>query len=261
MDWASMPWPDLKEELEQRPIVLLPIGATEAHGPHLPVGTDVIISHEIARRAAWKLDDEGNFVLILPSIDYSVTECAKAFSGTISIRPETSRALIVDIARSMKEQGAQGLVLVNSHLDPGHLAALEAAVEEVRASVGLPCCAPSPILRRWGKQLGDEFRKGDCHAGAYETSLLLAVHPELVREEVRKGLPPRWLGLVEKLKSGVTDFRSMGSEEAYFGDPACASVEQGMRLYEVLSEMVCCETALALPLVRWPDIRQDAAGS
>lgn len=258
MDWASLPWSELRDELEQKPIVLLPIGATEAHGPHLPVGTDVIISQEIARRAAWKLDDEGNAVLVLAALAYSVTECARGFAGTVSIRPETSRALIVDIARSMKEQGAQGLVLVNSHLDPGHVAALQAAVEEVRTSVGLPCCAPNPISRRWGKQLGDEFRKGDCHAGAYETSLLLAVHPELVREEVRKGLPPRWHGLAEKLKSGVIDFRAMGSEEAYFGDPAAASAQEGMRLYEVLSEMVCCEAARALPLVRWPDIRNEA---
>lgn len=260
MDWASLPWTQLKDEVEQRPVVLLPIGATEAHGPHLPVGTDVIISQEIARRAARKLDSEGNPVVILPSLVYSVTECAKGFAGTISIRPETSRALVVDIARSLKEQRAQGLVLVNSHLDPGHLAALQSAVEEVRTAVGLPCCAPNPISRRWGRQLGEEFRKGDCHAGSYETSLLLAVRPELVREEVRKALPPRWLGLAEKLKEGVADFRAMGAEEAYFGDPAAASVEEGMRLYEVLSEMVCCEAALALPLVRWPDIRQDSAG-
>ena len=258
MDWASLPWTDLKDELAQRPVVLLPVGAIEAHGPHLPVTTDVIISQEMARRAAWKLDDEGNPVLVLPPIAYSAAECAREFPGTVSIRPETARALIVDIARSVKEHGAQGLVLVNSHLDPGHLAALQAAVEEVRSSVGLPCCAPSPISRHWGRQLGDEFRKGDCHAGAYETSLVLAVHPELVREEVRRLLPPRWLGLAEKLKSGVTTFRAMGSEEAYFGDPASASVEQGLKLYEVLSEMIGCEAALALPSVRWPDCRQDA---
>ncbi len=258
MDWASLPWTDLKEELEQRPIVLLPVGAIEAHGPHLPVTTDVIISQEMARRAGWKLDDEGNPVLVLPPVAYSAAECAREFPGTVSIRPETARALIVDIARSVKEQGAQGLVLVNSHLDPAHLSALQAAVGEVRSVVGLPCCAPSPLSRRWGRRLGDEFRKGDCHAGAYETSLVLAVHPELVREEVRRGLAPRWLGLAEKLKSGVATFRAMGAEEAYFGDPASASVEQGIKFYEVLSEMIGCEAALALPSVRWPDARQES---
>ncbi len=260
MDWSTLPWTDLRDEVEQRPIVLLPVGATEAHGPHLPVSTDVIISQEIARRAAWKLDDEGNSALVLPPISYSVTECAREFVGTITVRPETAKALLVDIARSLHAQGAGGLVLVNSHLDPGHLAVLTAAVEEVRNTVRLPCCAPSPISRRWGRQLGDEFRKGDCHAGAYETSLVLAARPEVVREDLRKGLAPRWLGLAEKLKSGVGTFRAMGADEAYFGDPASASAEEGMRLYEVLSEMICCEAALAIPNVRWPDVRQEASG-
>ena len=170
-----------------RPIVLLPIGSTEAHGPHLPLATDAILSDELAARAAAALDAAGYTTLIAPTLAYAITDYAAEFTGTISLAPETATALVADVCASLVAQGFARVCLVNSHLEPAHVASLKEACARVQAKSGVAVVFADQLERRWARTLTDEFKRGACHAGSYETSLVLAARPELVHDEVRRG--------------------------------------------------------------------------
>ena len=227
-------------------MAILPIGSTEAHGPHLPLATDVIISEEMSRRAALKLAQQGIETLVLPAIAYSVTDFSRDFSGSISIRRETAAAVIRDICVSLYDQGARLVVIANSHLEPEHIGSITDAVEQVKQQTGRQVAFPDKRRRRWAATLTEEFRRGDCHAGSYETSLVLAARPELVRDQIREALARVPISIAEKIRDGVTTFREAGGERAYFGDPRAASREEGEASYEALSNMIVTAVTEAL---------------
>lgn len=231
-------WEEVREALARGVVAILPVGSTEAHGPHLPLATDVIISEEMSFRAAEKLKERGIEALVLPAIVYSVTEFSSDFPGTISIKKETAAALIHDICVSLYNQGAQLVAIANSHLEPDHIASINEAIEKVKQETGRAVVFPDKRRRRWAEKLSEEFRRGDCHAGSYETSLVMAARPELVREEIRKSLERVPISIAEKIKQGARTFTEAGGTEAYFGDPGAASPEEGEAMYEALSDMI-----------------------
>ena len=225
-------------------VLLLPIGSLEAHGPHLPLETDVIIAVETARRAGNALAARGIPALLLPPLAYATAECARAFPGTVSAPPESLTAQVGAIARALAPAGGPLLCLVNSHLEPAHLRALRAAVSDAEGS-GCGVVFPDQTRRPHVEALGEEFRQGGGHAGGYETSLVLAAGGR-VDETVRRGLDPNPADLAAALRSGPADFRALGGERAYFGDPAAASREEGDRLYALLAAMIAETAASAL---------------
>ena len=105
-----------------------------------------------------------------------------------------------------------------------------------------------PLTKKWAKTLSAEFKSGACHAGQYETSIVMAAAPELVDEAMRTTLAPVPVSLSEKLAAGVTTFTAMGMELAYAGDPAAATVEEGEQLILRLAEMVVGEVREAVGL-------------
>src|SRR5262249_55260995 len=161
-------WNEARAALDRGAVAILPVGSTEAHGPHLPLATDVIISEEMSRRAAAKLAAQGIEALVLPAIAYSVTDFSADFSGTVSVRKETATALLCDICTSLYRQGARLVVIANSHLEPEHIASIHEAIALVQAETGRVVAFPDKRKRRWAMTLTEEFRRGDCHAGAYE---------------------------------------------------------------------------------------------
>ena len=108
--WAQRTWKEIQGLPKPSRFALLPIGATEAHGPHLPLSTDVIIAESMCQDAAKKLSSRGHNVLILPPIAYTAAPFANSFPGTISVRPETVTALLVNAPHGMEEQ-AQDLLI------------------------------------------------------------------------------------------------------------------------------------------------------
>ena len=131
----------------ERPIVLVPVGSTEAHGPHLPLATDAILSEELAARAAAALDAAGYATVIAPTLSYAITHYASEFTGTISIAPETATALVADVCASLVGQGFVRVCLVNSHLEPAHVASLKEACARVQAGSGV-----AVVLRRSARE-------------------------------------------------------------------------------------------------------------
>jgi creatinine amidohydrolase len=238
LELGALTWVEAGQTLTPDTIALLPVGSTEAHGPHLPLSTDVIISEGMARRAARALAGRGIPAVILPSLAYGVTEYASPFSGTLSISPATLGALLNDIAAAVKKQGVETLCLVNSHLEPGQIAVLRQTTSAAAHSLGMSILFPDKTRRRWVQTLPLEFQTGACHAGSYETSLVLADRPELVRDDVRRTLEPVPVNLTAAMQAGAKTFVEAGAPRAYFGAPAEASAAEGESIYAALVEMI-----------------------
>ena len=231
----EMTWTEIDEAMKkERPVALLPVGATEAHGPHLPVSTDTVIAVEMARRGAAKLREHAVPSLVLPAVTFTVAEYGAEFPGTISISPETSVALLRDVCAAAARR-FRAVALVNIHLEPKHVECLKRVVDEGNKA-GISVCFPDITKKRWAETLGEAFKEGD-HGGAFETSLMMAAAPDMVRERERISLPPTD-GLLAAIKKGARTFSEAGGEDAYFGDPTAASVEDGENLYEALVEIL-----------------------
>ncbi|HYU09849.1 MAG TPA: creatininase family protein [Gemmatimonadales bacterium] len=239
---AQLTWEEVRDLDRARTMVVLPVGAIEAHGPHLPLDTDVVIATAMARDGARKLAAHGGerTVLILPALAYTAASFAAAFPGTLSISGITVTAVTVDLARSLSEHGFQLLAIANAHLDPEHLTALHEAVQLARADRLLPIVFPDLTRRPWGGglRLGDEFKSGACHAGRFESSIVMSAQPELVRDSIRRALAPNPSSISQAIKLGKRTFEAAGGPRAYFGDPAAASAEEGARLVDALGSIL-----------------------
>lgn len=235
---AQMTWTEVRDLPRDHLVALLPLGAVEAHGPHLPLSTDPIISAGMAEEGARRLGEEGLLPLLMPPVDYTSASFAAAFPGTVSVRPETVTALLTDIGVALDSHGVRYLALVNSHFDPLHLRSIYTAMERLRTETSLTVIFPDVTRKPWALRLTDEFKSGACHAGCYEGSVVLARRPELVRDEVRRGLAPNPQSLSVAIRDGFGSFAEAGGPEAYFGEPAAATVEEGRETLRVLGEIL-----------------------
>jgi len=226
-------------------VALVPVGSTEPHGPHLGLGTDVVISAAACVRATELLDKKGALVgVIAPAVSYGVTECATGFPGAVSIPAGVLTAYVAAICDGLLAQGLRHVCLVNNHLEPAHNAAIRAVLAGREGKVSAAC----PLTKKWARTLSPEFKSGACHAGQYETSIMMAAAPEMVDESMRTVLAPVPISLSEKLAAGVGTFAAMGMELAYAGDPAAATIEEGEQQILRLAEMVVGEIREALGL-------------
>jgi creatinine amidohydrolase len=234
---GDLAYPDLEALLaDERPVVfLLPLGALEPHGPHAPLATDTLISVGICERVARRLEGDPEVrVHVLPPLPYGVTRYAAAFPGAVSIGEAALRATVLDICESLAAQGLGRVVLVNSHLEPEQVRTLRDAVAELGGAVRLF----DPTRRAVAAELTEEFRAGAGHAGRYETSLVLAENPGLVRRERMEGLESKMIDMPAAIAAGRTDFMAMGMDRAYSGAPAEATAEEGEGTFETLTELV-----------------------
>lgn len=222
---SELRFEELRDLPKSRVLAILPVGATEAHGPHLPLGTDVIIAEAMARAAAERLSALGACVLIAPPLAYTSAGYAAGFPGTISIKPETVTALIVDVVESLVRHEVTNVAIANAHLEPAHIASLHAAVERTKNIARM--IYPDVTRKPWALRLTDEFKSGACHAGQYEGSIVMAERPDLVLEEVARELPPNPVSLSRAIRDGKTTFEAAGGIRAYFGTPALATAEEG----------------------------------
>jgi len=235
---ADMTWPEVAEVAKRTPVALVPTGATEAHGPHLPLQTDVIIAQGTCRRAAERLLQEGVECVIAPPFYYAVTNFGMPFAGTVTVPEETITQLVVAVCRSLASHGFTCIVFSNHHLEPANFAAIKEGARRVTESGVARVAVPDVRDERWAATLTEEFRAGSRHAGSYETSLVMADRPDLVREERRRELAPVWIDLPARIRAGARTFKEAGSEWAYFGDPAKASKEEGEMIFAALARML-----------------------
>ena len=237
-DLADMTWKAVQGLPPADTVALLPVGATEAHGPHLPLASDVIISRAMARSGAQRLAGRGVQAVVLPPIAYSVAEFGGDFAGTLSISEATATALLVDVGRAVRRHGFRCFALANAHLEPAHIGTLRAAVRVLTEEDAAPVVFPDITRRHIAARLSEEFRSGACHAGQYEGSIVMAERADLVDEAVRVALPANPSSLVDAIRQGLGDFASAGGPHAYFGDPAAATAAEGQDTVDTLGEIL-----------------------
>ena len=222
-----MTWREVADLPRGSTLVLLPVGALEAHGPHLPLRTDGIIAEAMAAEGARLLGDDGWSVLRLPTFDYTPAPFAAGFPGTIGQSPTALEVQLDEIAGSLERHGFRHLLLVNAHFDPENLQELSAFADRWGEGTDLRVLFPDLTRRSLASRLTEEFRSGACHAGRYEGSIVLAARPDLFRQEIAEALAPHPVSLVDAISRGRKTFEEAGGDDAYFGDPAAASVQEG----------------------------------
>ncbi len=216
--------------LAGRPVIL-PTGACEAHGPHLPLDTDVRIATAMAEKAASRTQ-----ALVLPAIPYGVTRFARNFPGTLSIPPAVLTALVAEVLIDAHNAGASGLAIANAHLEPANIDALFAACARVKEVTGAVVAFPNVGSRRHSERLARAATALDGHSGTYETSLMLAIAPSFVRGHAK--LPAVEAELAHGIQQGATTFEEAGGPRAYFGAPAAATRQLGERLLDELAAIL-----------------------
>jgi len=242
---AALRSPEIRALLDAgRPVVaLLPVGSVEPHGPHLPLATDTLISEGACERAAALLEARGLAAVLAPAIPYGVTEFAEGFAGAVSVAPAALTAFVRATIEALIRAGFSHVCVVNNHLEPAHDAAVRASIdgfEPRRASVACP------LTRRWARTLSDEFKSGACHAGRYETSLVLATRPELVDAGAMRALDEVPISLSTGIREGKHTFAAMGMHAAYAGAPKNATSEEGVAQLALLAAMIEGEVVEAL---------------
>lgn len=235
---SDMTWTEVRDLDRSRLVALLPLGAVEAHGPHLPVSTDRIIAQAMVEDGGQRLAEAGYTPLVLPPIDYTAAPFAADFPGTLSLRPETVTNILIDIGRGLASHGFPCLALANAHLDPTHLGSIYGAIAQLIELGILRIVFPDITRKPWALRLTDEFKSGACHAGRYEGSVVLARRPDLVRDDRRRALAPNPQSLSTAIRDGKRTFQEAGGPEAYFGDPAAASAEEGSKTIAVLGAIL-----------------------
>jgi len=233
-----MAWEEVEALDHRRSVALLPIGATEAHGPHLPLSTDVIISEAMVGNAAVRLAAGGYTPVTLPSLAYTAASFGADFPGTISLGEDTATGLLVDIARAVAKMEIPVLALANSHLDPTHLRSLSRAIAICEENDIIEIAFPDITRKPWALRLTDEFKSGACHAGQFEGSIVMAAQGSLVREQIQAALPDNPASLSEAIRSGKTSFEEAGGSRAYFGYPSRASAEEGESTINTLGQIL-----------------------
>jgi len=228
---AECTWPAAERlARDPRALVILPLGAVEQHGPHLPLLVDWLGAEELARRLAPRLGRAGYRVVLAPSLPYGASPLAERWPGTVSLSRPTLVRLIVEIVRGLARHGFGRFVLANYQADPGHLAAMAdarrrlAGVAIAFAGFGPGAAVPSPMVNPRVTRLMRSPRPDfEWHSGELETALVLARRPDLVRRGIARRLPPAWVDFRAALARGARRFEDIAPGTAgYFGWPAAA---------------------------------------
>jgi len=186
--WSAMHSGDFASLDLARTVAVLPLGATEQHGPHLPLGVDTRLVQAMVEGALPRLK-AGSPVLVLPTCSVGLSTEHSAFAGTLSLSTSTALHLLHDIGLSVARAGVRKLLMFNAH--GGHVAAMDLAARDLR-SAGLTVFHTSweqlPLGPAW-QAFDEQERRFGVHAGEIETSMMLALSPEQVRMEMAQDFP------------------------------------------------------------------------
>ena len=241
--WGNRTYEEVGERGRQDGSVLvIPVGSIEQHGHHLPVGTDTILVTEIANLAAERVADSVP-LLVAPPVWTGHSPHHMPFGGTISLSDDTFRSVLVETADSVLENGFDAVLFLNGH---GGNASL---ITTTTSAVGADHPDTEVLGLTYFTLAGsfiDDIREseagGMAHGGEFETSLMLHLRPELVREDELEGTymdEPYEHGGTDLLESGpLSVYRTFDeySESGAVGDPALASAEKGAEIYERLGD-------------------------
>ena len=241
---------------DSKAVIVLPLGAIEEHGPHLPLLVDWLGAEELARVIAPHLRRAGWRPVLAPSLPYGVSPLAEDWSGTVSLSIATLRRVVGEIIRGLARHGFRRFALANYQADPGHLRAMALIKRDAqrrrrvqvlfagftpgRAGPGRP--SEAMVNPRVTALLRSPQPEREWHSGELETAMMLAVRPKLVRRALARKLPPAWVDVKRALASGPTTFRKMNPRgRGYFGWPAAARAETGRAALKLRARLISRE--------------------
>ena len=253
VEWAKLTGPEIRAVAGRGDaLAVLPIGSLEQHGPHLPVITDTASASAAAIRAARLVADEMP-VLVLPGLWTGMSEHHLPFGGTISLNFTELRGVLSGVVRSLRAIGFARLLIVNGH--GGNIDPLAVAARELAHDYGLPviACTPWFLTRDRVAEIA-ETKETPAHACEGETSVMLAVAPELVRadrfDEAVRQRPepvPKYDGF-----SRFWSFSERAPVTGVRGDPRSATAAKGERFLDIQAEALAAAMR-DKPMWRKPD--------
>ncbi len=253
VEWAKLTGPEIRAVAGRSDaLAVLPIGSLEQHGPHLPVITDTASASAAAIRAARLVADEMP-VLVLPGLWTGMSEHHLPFGGTISLNFTELRGVLSGVVRSLRAIGFARLLIVNGH--GGNIDPLAVAARELAHDYGLPviACTPWFLTRDRVAEIA-ETKETPAHACEGETSVMLAVAPELVRadrfDEAVRQRPepvPKYDGF-----SRFWSFSERAPVTGVRGDPRSATAAKGERFLDIQAEALAAAMR-DKPMWRKPD--------
>jgi len=246
----DMTWIEVEKTAKKSNLALLPMGTVEAHGPHLPLGTDTYGALELAKTCRRILKRRGVESIVAPPFILGITNVLSGFPGTFRVRKTTMIECLRDFSLSLKAHGFIRQVIVNHHLEKEHINALFEAMEVAaqEGGVSLHLLGDKDILNRldpganrdrlilssWTtRESGLLQNYNDFHAGEKETSFVLRFLPHLVRAGWQKFGP--CFPELSLWRAGGESARS-ATPLAYFGDPSLATARKGEIIYRKIAQ-------------------------
>lgn len=240
----EMTWEEAEAALQETDIAVLPIGSTEQHGPHLPLGNDALQVREMARRIAVRLDELGTKAVVGPLIPFGMASYHMPFPGTIHLQPATFQSLMLDVCMSLYRHGIRKFAFPLGH--GGNLSGMQVVaqllVDQTEDAEALVLNWLQLAVQHYDDILTSTKNEG--HAGEGETSRLMALHPELIEMERARVFysdaadkaesddHPLHGGGIFKPVRNWQDAATYGS----VGDPNLASAETGEKLWELICD-------------------------
>ncbi len=233
--WQAKSWFEIVEHAKSIDLAILPVGSIEQHGPHLPTGTDAMIADEVARRTAEALEGKGVPVLVMDTVRYGYSVKAVAdWPGTIRLSAETVTNTMREICASLCRMGFRKIAIINSHGNhPGLLEMVSRRVADEH-EIDVPIVALGGLAGEAVARYAEGGEGASCHAGEVETSVMLAIRPDLVRTD----LYPEGDRVTVHNPGGPGVFwstwRRQKSKSGTYGVPATASAENGEKFLEAM---------------------------
>ncbi len=215
--------PDFEEGLMRTRSIYIPVGSVEEHGTHLPLSTDTIHAYEVGKKAARQIP-----LFVAPPIHYGNCRSSSCHPGTISIRTETLKMLLIDIVTSLWGQGLRNFVVLTGHAGNAHRLALQDAGEALLVQfpdIQMAVVTEYDLAMSEGRTIIETPR--DSHAGEIETSRILHTHPHLVKGTSPEEYPSFPTGILVRNKRKYWP-------GGVWGNPAKASADKGRRLEELV---------------------------
>jgi creatinine amidohydrolase len=231
--WENLTWQEIEERLKRVDTAILPCGAIEQHGPHLPVDVDYYDAHYLAAKVAEACSDPKPFVL--PSIPFGVSYHHEDFKGTLSVTNDALSRFVYDIGMSLAKNGIKKLVILNGHGD--NAPTLNYAAQMINRDAHIFVCVETGETS--DKDLYELVEThNDIHAGEIETSTTLAIRPDKVKMD-------KAVNQTLTFGSSYLDFTSSRgvswyvrtkkiSQSGIMGDPTKASAEKGRKMWEIM---------------------------
>ena len=227
--YSEMSWPDFQDCVGHTPYALLPVGALEQHGPHLPFSTDVIIAEYMAE----KLAEKTGFIL-LPALSYTPSFSLRKYPGTIRVSDETFAEQLCEISRSLAFHKVQYIYVVIAHIGAKQacqMAERKLLLEDNTAKlVNLALPGLNEAMQKYCTS--ERWHPVFAHAEEYETSAVLAIRPELVNMKKAVSEYPRKDPLMGSISISWDEFCQTG----VIGDATAATAEKGRAMLEMMIE-------------------------